>query len=84
MKYMKPDDIKIKPYPPEIIKLNTDQGYIQWFYHLLKEAPSNKAAWLELEVMHEKYFGKERFTNYKSFQNFRNTFFRGQSYAKKA
>ena len=61
-----------KPYPEEILKLNSLNGFIAEYYQQCKRFDKCEDAFDFLNETYETYFGKPRFADYHSFKNQRN------------
>ena len=64
--------LEAKPYPQEIIKLSSLDGFISEFYLQSNRFKKSEDAFDFLNELHEKFFGKPRFADYHSFKNQRN------------
>lgn len=58
----------VKTYEPHILKLHTKQGFIERYYNLLQDYPTNEQAYEAAERQHSNYFGQRRYSDYDSFR----------------
>lgn len=65
---------EVKPYPKEIINLFTREGFISSFYSYCAKFKSPQEAFEYVNDLHEKYYGRPKYTDYHTFKNVRNRF----------
>ena len=56
------------PYPPHILKLQTMEGFLSFFYDMTYHYPKHEEAYDHCESIYERYFGVRRFKEYDSFR----------------
>ena len=67
---------EIKPYPPEILKINTTEGFMEEFYTKCATNKNVIDAFDEVNELHCKYFGRTKYNDYDSFKQVRNRLIR--------
>lgn len=58
----------IEFYPPEIMELNTIEGFIEFWHHEKPNHKTYEAAYKHCESVHKKLFGRCRYSSYDSFK----------------
>lgn len=57
-----------KPYPPEIMKLDTIEGFIELFWKYIPEFSKNEDAYEAVERFRLIYYPRRMYLNYDSFR----------------
>lgn len=60
-----------KPYPREILELATTAGFIAEFYQQCQHHKTDVDAFEYLNDLHEKFFGKPKYSDWESFKTIR-------------
>lgn len=58
----------MEKYPKNILKLQTFQGFLEHYQKTLRFTRTYKQAYEETEDEHIKYFGKRKYSDYRSFK----------------
>ena len=66
----------VKPYPEEILRLNTVAGFIQAVYDHTTPDGTQLCAYESVEQVHERYFGRRRYEDYIYFISARSKYYR--------
>ena len=64
---------------PEILKLDTIEGFLDQFYLFCVEYDTPDEAYEATERMYNRHYGRNKYSSYHSFKNNRNEFYRKKS-----
>lgn len=59
---------KVKPYPQDLQKLLTFNGFLALFYSRLNDFKTDQEVYESVEETHERYFGKRKYSSYQTFK----------------
>ena len=57
-----------QPYPPHIMKLNTPEGFDDWFFEFMGDYTRYEEAYEATERNHINYFGRRMYSDYNSYR----------------
>lgn len=60
--------MEITIYPRDILELNTKNGFIKKYYYNVTTCGSYREAYHNTEVEHNRFYGRNRYSNYHSFR----------------
>tara|TARA_R110000850_G_scaffold2256_2_gene11138 strand:+ start:702 stop:917 length:216 start_codon:yes stop_codon:yes gene_type:complete len=59
------------PYPKELQELGLFKGFREQFYKELRDSKTNTEAYDKTELIHKKYYGRNKYSSFKSFNELR-------------
>lgn len=69
--------MEISPYPFNILRLLSQDGFIERFHEFTREEKTYQEAYFRTESEHLRWFGKTRYANYDSFRKIKERKYKG-------